>query len=525
MFPEHGRLERLSQITQLGSGRTARMEIELKFKLPSRDRSRLEEVLAGMDDVAAPEPTRGEVTRYFDTDDLRLFHAGYSLRVRKTDGRYVQTLKSLESAQGAANARSEREWMVKSAARPDLKRLARLDDVGSLELDGVGPIFTTDIRRTTYAVTLPGGRAELVIDTGEIATETDSMSVSEIEIELKDGSPAALYAFAAALHGKMPLRIFAEAKGARGYRLVRGKKPAIRKARDLALDPDITMADGFATVTGECLDHLLGNIAGLKAGKSEALHQMRVAIRRLRSALVLFAPHLESSAKDRFNVTLRGFGHALGPGRDWDVFLAETLPDATEKSAERAWLEQLAAPAQEAQGTAHAGARQLLSAPEFTGFFLGFAGWAEGRLWVAPGEEELLDQKLVEHAPAMLDALAHKVHKRGRHITKCTLEELHALRKSIKKLRYATEFLEGLYAHKPVKEYRHACTRALEMLGLINDTVTTDMIAGSLAEGRRTHLAPAISLLSRHSAERRREARDRLAEGWEALRDAEPFWR
>jgi inorganic triphosphatase YgiF len=501
------------------------MEIELKFRLLDHDRSRLEEVLTARGDVSAPEPTRHEVTRYFDTGDLALFRAGYSLRVRHTQGRNLQTLKSLESAAGTMNARVEREWKVRSAAKPDLKRLTRIPDIAALALDGVKPIFATNIHRTPYLVDLPGSLAELVIDTGEVVAEASAVPVSEIEIELKDGSAATLYAFAAALHSAMPLRITAESKAGRGYRLVRGKKAAIRKASDLDLSPDTTMADGFAAIAGECLGHLIGNIAGLEAGKAEALHQMRVAIRRLRSALVLFAPHLEPNATRLFGDTLRAFGQALGPGRDWDVFLDETLPAATERSDERAWLEQLAAPAQEAQGTAHAGARRLLDAAEFTGFVLAFAGWAEGRLWAAPGEEDLLDQPLSAHAPEMLDRLADKVHKRGRNLEDCSLEELHALRKSIKKLRYGVEYFEGIYPDKPVKDYRRACTSALEMLGLINDTVTTDMIAGTLAEGRRAHLAPAISLLSRHCAERRKDARSALPEGWAILRDAEPFWR
>jgi inorganic triphosphatase YgiF len=501
------------------------MEIELKFRLPTRDRPQLEDVLAAMDDVSVPEPTRHEITRYFDTGDMTLFRAGYSLRVRHTGSQHIQTLKSLENAPGTMSARTEREWKVRSAAKPDLKRLARIADVADLALDGVQAVFTTEIGRTAYAVRLPDGRGELVIDSGKIAAEAAGITVSEIEIELKEGNAGELYAFAAALHGKMPLRITAESKAARGYNLVRGKKAGIRKARDLELHPGTTMAEGFSAIGGECLDHLIGNIAGLEAGKAEALHQMRVAIRRLRSALVLFAPHLEPNATRLFGDTLRGFGQALGPGRDWDVFLAETLPEATERSDERAWLKQLAAPAQEAQGTAHAGARHLLDSPEFTGFILAFAGWTEGRMWAAPGEEDSLNQPLATYAPEMLDRLAHKVHKRAQNLAKSSLEELHALRKSIKKLRYGVEYLEGLYPEKPVKEYRLACTSALEMLGLINDTVTTDMIAGSLAEGRRAHLAPAISLLSRHCAERRKTAQDALPEGWAALRDAEPFWR
>jgi triphosphatase len=501
------------------------MEIELKFKLPARDRTHLEEVLAGTENVAPAGPTRHEVTRYFDTGDLTLFRAGYSLRVRSADGRYTQTLKSLDNVEAAMNARFEREWKVRSAAKPDLKRLTGITDVASLALGALKPVFTTDIRRTAYDAHLSGGWAELVIDTGEIAAGTSALAVSEVEIELKKGHPAVLYSFAATIHAALPLRIAAESKGARGYRLVRGKKPGIRKARHLKLDPSITMADGFAAIAGECLTHLTGNLAGLEAGRTEALHQMRVAIRRLRSALVMFEPHLEPAAARQFEETLRQFGQTLGPGRDWDVFLTETLPDATENSAERAWLKLLAAPAEGAQDAAHAGARNLMDRPEFTGFILAFAGWVEGRLWAAPGEEALLDRPLVEYAPEMLDGLARKVRKRGRHLAENSLTELHALRKSLKKLRYGVEYLAGLYPEQPVKDYRRACAVALEMLGKINDTVTTDLISGTLTKNGRSHLAPAISLLSRHSAERRKEARDALPEAWAVLEAAEPFWR
>ena len=89
------------------------------------------------------------------------------------------------------------------------------------------------------------------------------------------------------------------------------------------------------------LRHLIANVGPAKRGDAEGVHQIRVAVRRLRAALALFEPHLHPATLSGLNDELRRFGSIFGQARDWDVFVLETLPAAAEDIRGPARLDQL----------------------------------------------------------------------------------------------------------------------------------------------------------------------------------------
>ena len=92
------------------------------------------------------------------------------------------------------------------------------------------------------------------------------------------------------------------------------------KQVDITLADDVTAAEGFRRIIDGVLAHLMANQPAAVAGDIEGVHQMRVAIRRLRAALVLFRPRLEPHAEARLTEALRSLGRIFGEARDWDVF-------------------------------------------------------------------------------------------------------------------------------------------------------------------------------------------------------------
>jgi triphosphatase len=261
------------------------------------------------------------------------------------------------------------------------------------------------------------------------------------------------------------------------------------------------------------------------AGDADSVHQMRVAIRRLRAGLTMFKPCLEAHASARFEDELRRMGQIFGEARDWDVFCLHILPEALTAEGVAGWGNFLEQPAAVRREAAQGGVAHEIRAPLFTSLVMGLAAWAEqGR----SGGETLGDATLAlpieDLCPRLLDRLARKVERRGRHIEHHSDMQRHALRKSLKKLRYGIDYVAVLYPHKAAKTYLRACKKLQWILGDINDTVAATALADCLTERSHPELAPAVGALATQLERQRTKALRRLPKRWKAF-DAQPhFW-
>jgi triphosphatase len=496
------------------------MEIELKFSLTAAKRKRIEQILAarGLAPSGAAELYR---TTYFDTLDFAVTDAGYSLRVRQIGRDFIQTLKG--NTDSKPTQRLETEWRLKSAKLDTSHLIATpMSQIPALE-HRLSPLFVTDIRRTIYRIPLGGGSiAELAIDQGQIRAGDARQAVHELEIELKKGSLDGLYRFAVGLHAEQPLEIKTESKGARGYRLIGARLPQPQKTDPPKLRKNMKIASAIRTIVNSGIGHLLANLPSLR-DDIESLHQARVAIRRLRSALVLFEDYLEPRAADRFQTALRRFGQILGDARDLDVFVFETIPRVEKEALDPQWIALLTNKAKAQREQAYGKVGKLLGSAEFTGFILTLAAWIEGRAWIADTDEAVSAPQR-DAAPKLLDTIERKALRRGRHIARSDGEELHALRKTLKKLRYSVDYLAGLYPEKKVGKYLHACKKLQKILGDINDMATTDRLVERLCIGDGVEVAPAVGLLAEWTDRRRQNLLADLPDAWKKFEDASRFW-
>jgi len=334
------------------------MEIELKLLLAPGDVPRLR-AHALLAQYAQAEPqVLAMHDIYVDTPDLQLCRHQAGLRVRQVEGRWVQTLKAGGTVSGGLHSRHEWEGEVAGPApeldaldaaigrKQPIRALLRQDAVRA----GLHAVFTTRMERTVWQLRTPqGDQIECVLDQGVIESgehgadgAARSVPVSEIELELKQGQAASLFDVALALLQDVPLRLGHMSKAERGYRLAASQPLQAVKAQPLPLDAAMTVEQVFLAICGNCLEQVSGNQDGVAAGEDvESLHQMRVGLRRLRSALGMFKTLL--ALPDALKTELDWLGGALGEARDWDVLAGNTLAHLDgEAAADAAALAQAA---------------------------------------------------------------------------------------------------------------------------------------------------------------------------------------
>ena len=266
-------------------------EIELKFELAPRAHAAFRRLpaLAG----TRPRTTQLQAT-YFDTPDFELRGREMALRLRRVGRRWIQTLKAGRSGAGGLHAREE--WEVdRPGPTLDLAVLAGtpLDSHGDLA-GRLAEVFTVAMRRTTWEIEVsPGNHVEVALDSGEVRRGERTEPVSEVEIESLSGDPLAVFELAERLLEPAGMRASSVTKAQRGYRLARGEAPAPEKAQPAALDAAMSTGEAARAVARAALEQLQANEPGLLLAEDpEFLHQFRVALRRLRSALRVFRPVL-----------------------------------------------------------------------------------------------------------------------------------------------------------------------------------------------------------------------------------------
>jgi triphosphatase len=517
-------------------------EVEVEIKLQGAPDS-LKRVFSGApirDRAMGRAATKRLDNVYYDTEDQRLRARGLAFRVRKDGRRYYQTLKS-DDAAGLAAYRGEWQNPLRSAA-PDLALMpeggrAALD--GAIDPDDLRPVFATHVRRTVQRVetTDHAGRSSLIeaaLDFGGIEANGAKLPIAEVELELLEGSPEALYALALELDALAPLRLETRSKSARGYALAAGAPPAWRKAEPPALEADATVDQAIQAILRNCLQHWCANeAAALDGSDPEGVHQMRVAIRRLRSAFSVFGRLIDPAQRARLTDEAKTIVNGLGPARDWDVFLAELLAPVRAARPDDAGVRRLAEAADAARQESYAQARAAIEARTYTRYVLQLGRWIEACGWRDQLTERgaiWLDRPIVEFASHLLGRRQRKALQRGRQFEQLSAEQRHRLRIALKKLRYATEFFEALYPKKDTRQYLAALKDLQDRLGHLNDVAVAQRLIDNLVgDGDRSAdgdgLQRAAGLVLGWHARGVADLEPAILDAWQEFAGREPFWR
>ena len=483
-------------------------EIELKLDVTPAAAAAME---ASSLLAATPAHDRVHHAIYFDTPDQALRHAGLSLRIRRVDGRRIQTLKVAGGAAVGLFARKEWEreiagdWPIIDESMP-LRTLIAGFDPASL-----APAFEVHVARRLRDLHFDDAVIELAIDHGTVVAAGRIADFCEVELELKDGAPAALFGFAQALAGIAPASCGVLSKAERGYRLVARLDERATRAEAVPLAPEMTAADGFQAIAAACLRQFRLNEMLVKATRDPAaLHQARVGLRRLRSAITMFRAMLRDDRRDAIAEGLRSIGGQLSLARALDVLIAGTSDDALRAQLIPHHI------------NAYDAAIAALDAPACHGLMLDLAEWITVGPWrMAPADPALCTAPLPGAAAAALDRFRRRIKQAG------PLEDLdddgrHRVRIAAKKLRYASEYFGPLFKGRKAGRRHDAISSALDRLqdrlGKLNDLAAVPALLRQI--GLADADIPAIT-----DEEKRTTLIAEAAEARTAMLDAKRFWR
>jgi inorganic triphosphatase YgiF len=447
------------------------VEIELKFQVPPAARDRVLRAVA----TAGATVTRLQAV-YADTADDRLAGATMALRLRKEGRAWVQTLKG--RGDGLMQRLEDEHPLPAQRGEPALDPARHAGSAAGAQLaallaDGAAllPVYRTDVRRTHRRVRSGGALIEIAFDEGHIGAGRERLAVCEVEFELLSGPPQALIALASRWVERHGLWLDVRTKSERGHRLARGLAtvPAVRAAPVL-LDKSASISAAFSTIVRAALAQVLPNAAELAAGSGQAehLHQLRVGLRRLRSALRLFAAWSpDPAAALALEQGLRAPFGRLGAARDQDALAVSLLPA----------LAAAGGPPLPALPAAGEDPAAVLHEPAFTLLILQALQMASGPAPAAALQGDDAAEpppKLRRAARSALQRSWRKAMEGAENFATAEVQAQHRTRKRLKRFRYGAEFVIGLFPGNATRQTLAALRKALDALGAYNDALVAE---------------------------------------------------
>lgn len=472
----------------------ASRELELKLEGDAAGAAAVKRhpMLAGI----APQTVQ-QSTTYFDTPDQALRKAGLSLRVRSAGGGFVQTVKDAGSGGAGLFDRGEWEWPV-ALAEPDLAKLRGTPARKAINGQPVEPTVAANACRSLWMLQRPDSSIELVLDEGKVAGNGAEQAFAEVEIELKAGSEAALFDVGRELVDAAGLSIGVMTKAERGRRIADGSATKAAKAERIWLSDELSAAEGFSAIAYSCLRHFRLNEPLLVEHRHpEALHQARVAMRRLRSAFSLFRPVIADARYEVLREEVSWFTSQLGDARNIDVMLKRFPKGEKQSDLQSALLEE--------RKSTYATMLAAVRSRRLKLLLFDIVEWIETGEWRA---SKAAAKPLRGFARRALGKRWRRLKAQAALFAEMDAEARHRLRIEVKKLRYAAEFLASIeWSHTSAvdeKRFVRELETMQEQLGELNDRETGRQIfAGLLGRRRdaRKLMAEAEQLLGGEAAE------------------------
>jgi inorganic triphosphatase YgiF len=456
---------------------------------------------------------------YYDTEKFTLTRHGLALHARALR----------RGAALVAEMGGQAIEVTAPDAEPELERLGT-EMAGKIhDLAGdfpLLPVFSTDIKRLTRHARVDASEIELTFDSGFILSGAQKWPMREIGLELKSGDPAALYQFALALNSAYPVGLETEAKNQRGLRLTSFlPAEAVRSVSSLSGTP--SMDDAMAALINSCMDHFTANWPAFTHGDAvNAVHQMRVAMRRLRSVLWLLQRAFPCPEFTAFRQEAKLVANAMGQARNWDVFIALLREGPSAAFPQEPGFDEVFAKSDTLRTHGYDAVRTLLAAPQTIRFVLALKAFVARRGWrnaLAGDALPALSAPALNFARENLERLHRKLLKRGKHLVKLPPHERHLVRIQLKKLRYIADLFSGLFDRRgQVRAYNHAAARLQDQLGIMNDlTVANEMLAQ--LDINAPEAARAIGIIMGWTARSALADDKALEKCWAAFREAKLF--
>jgi triphosphatase len=509
-------------------------ELELKVELAAGQWRQLlaNPALEGM--AAGPAQLRKLESVYYDTVDHILHRNGISLRVRRSGRKVRQTVKAETGVRGGVSNPLEVETDL-DAAEPSLAAIE--GPVGERVRALVGgepvrPLFETVVERSSRLLSPPGGGSvELALDEGSIRAGDAVAAIHEAELELRAGDAATLLAVAEALLGGIEFRLGLLSKAERGYRLLRGDEDLSASPEKSIPEPvgeDQSCAEVFAATCRSATRQILHNWqVVVDSADPEGPHQLRIGLRRLRSALRAFRPAIDSDALRALGDEARQLAQRVGALRDLDVLAVEIVAPLALRGGGGDGFPALQKLLTKRSARQRARLQRDLADVRWSPLRLKLALLAHGAGWAECAGSEAASAPAASQARLAMRKAWKRVKQEALRLDELSVPERHELRKRLKMLRYAAEFFTPLFPEAETGRFLKRLRRLLDTFGYLNDVA----MAETLTDLCRAEAAPdserdaaAGYVLGWHSA-RAEKAWEGVPMRWRQLKQAERFWR
>ena len=341
------------------------------------------------------------------------------------------------------------------------------------------------------------------------------------------GSGPALQALSSRLAQALPIELPRWSMATEAAALARGHPAPSRRSGSPSVPEGMCVGDALGLIIGHLTDVILAGVPVAAAGENpEGLHDLRVAVRRLRSALSVFRRAADGPDLQAVVPRLQRFASALGPARDWDVFLAGTGQQIVAALPDDPRLAAMFATARRQRDKAYDALRRGFASADFRILVVNLMQLAALRPWEWHADDAqlaTLEAPAVDYAAALLSKRHKHMLGAGADIGALPTDELHDLRKQGKKLRYAAECFAPLFGRRDTRRFVQRLSQLQEALGHLNDAAAASALMDRL--GGRTTRQFATGAVVGFTAACNGDTRALIARQWTKFRKADPFWR
>lgn len=457
----------------------------------------------------AGAPVRSQETLIdYDTPTLELANRGVRLALRRQGDGWVQAVASRPTqSPGMTDFRLWKSPYLNRFEFDSVDDLAVRDWLSHPKrMRQLRPVSECSFRRVAWVLQPSADvRLHAQLDRGWIIAAGRREELSELVLEIEQGKVTHAYQLALTLAARIPLLPEALSRPERGRRLYANLPRQPVKAGAVNLDAGLQPVAAFRRIALDCLAQMHANFDGaITTGEPEYVHQMRVATRRLRAAMRMFKPVLPGTFVDTLILPLHELMAVLGRTRDLDVLIAEIVTPVAEALPGEPRLSNLLAVVTERLYQARRAAVAFLGHPSYARLQL-----TAGRLLNEPPFVEVPEPvaeaqgNAIDHCQA--SSLVAFAERRLRRLLKATRAyagrarsddpaTLHALRISIKRLRYGIEFFGGLAPKRSGQRIVKRLAILQEELGQLNDLANAGEILMACA-GQDRELREAVTLI------------------------------
>ena len=340
------------------------------------------------------------------------------------------------------------------------------------------------------------------------------------------GPAAAMMPLSSMLAEAVPVQVPLWSLATEAAAFARNFAPPPRRTGAPEVPPGANVADAIVQVIGHLTDIILAAVPSASAGLTpEPVHAMRVAVRRLRSALSVFRRAASCAEFDAAKQMLHHLATVLGAARDWDVFLTGIGQEVATALPEDTRIQAMLVAANKRRDAAYAELRKQFASPAFRQLSVALVQLAALRPWQIaddPDRAARLEADAGEYATALLAKRHEHMLEPGADIRDLPVGELHELRKQGKRLRYAAEFFAPMYGRRNTRRFVRGVSRLQEAIGHLNDGSAAAELMEALRGGPDRQFA--AGAVQGFVAARSTDSRSEIAKSWAKFRRTEPFW-